>query len=106
MSSKLHEKSEDSFSLQLDESTDNRGNAQLVAFVSYVDTDYIYEHILFCRTLLFQDTDWLEKLCYLADIFSKMNKLKMSPQGNNTSILILYNEVCGFLKKAELWRRA
>uniref|UniRef100_A0A8C4GG45 DUF4371 domain-containing protein n=1 Tax=Dicentrarchus labrax TaxID=13489 RepID=A0A8C4GG45_DICLA len=41
----------DSFSLQLDESTDVSGNAQLVAFVRYVDTDDIYEHILFCKSL-------------------------------------------------------
>ena len=41
----------DSFSLQLDESTDVSGNAQLVAFVRYIDTDDIYEHILFCKAL-------------------------------------------------------
>lgn len=41
----------DSFSLQLDESTDISGNAQLVGFVRYMDTDDIYEHILFCKTL-------------------------------------------------------
>lgn len=45
------EKLGDSFSLQLDESTDVSGNAQLVAFVRYVRTDGIYEHILFCKTL-------------------------------------------------------
>ncbi|XP_055487049.1 zinc finger MYM-type protein 6-like [Leucoraja erinacea] len=213
----------DSFSLQLDESTDVSGNAQLVAFLRYVDTDDIYEHILFCKSLkgkttgedifdvvnaafcendlrwkscssictdaaasmtgsakgliahikkenpdvmwthcvihrealaskkmspvlhdilnssikvinviksrplnarLFrrlcenmgaehtqlllhtEDTDWLAKLCYLADIFSKLNKLNMSLQGKDTSILNLYDKVGGFLKKAELWRRA
>uniref|UniRef100_A0A8C6LL81 DUF4371 domain-containing protein n=1 Tax=Nothobranchius furzeri TaxID=105023 RepID=A0A8C6LL81_NOTFU len=41
----------DSFSLQLDESTDVSGNAQLVAFVRYADADDIYEHILFCKSL-------------------------------------------------------
>uniref|UniRef100_A0A3B3TD34 DUF4371 domain-containing protein n=1 Tax=Paramormyrops kingsleyae TaxID=1676925 RepID=A0A3B3TD34_9TELE len=250
---------ENCFSLQLDESTDVSGNAQLVAFVRYVDTDDIYEHILFCKTLegkttgedifnvvntffcenglswkscssictnaaasmtgsvrgliarikkenpdvkwthcvihrealaskkvspvlhdilndsikvinfiksrprnacmfhllcenmgaehtqlllhtevrwlsrgrilnrllelrskvhtflikhrsphatLFQDTDWLTKLCYLADIFSKLNKLNMSLHCKDTSILNLYDKVGGFLKKAELWRRA
>lgn len=39
------------FSLQLDDSTDVSGNAQLVSLVRYVDTDDIYEHILFCKTL-------------------------------------------------------
>ena len=55
---------------------------------------------------LFQDTDWLAKMCYLADIFSKLNELNMSLHGKDTSILKLYNKVGGFLKKAELWRRA
>ena len=55
---------------------------------------------------LFQDTDWLAKMCYLADIFSKLNKLNMSLQGKDTSILNLYDKVGGFLKKSELWRRA
>lgn len=41
----------DSFSLQLDESTDVSGNAQLVIFVKYIETDDICEHILFCKSL-------------------------------------------------------
>ncbi|XP_040563896.1 SCAN domain-containing protein 3-like [Lepeophtheirus salmonis] len=40
-----------SFSLQLDESTDVSGNIQLVAFVRYVVTGDIYEYILFCKTV-------------------------------------------------------
>lgn len=41
----------ESFSLQLDESVDVSGQAQLVAFARYVDTSDIREHILFCKTL-------------------------------------------------------
>ena len=44
---------------------------------------------------LFQDTDWLAKMCYLADIFSKLNELNMSLQGKDTSILKLYDKVGG-----------
>ncbi|XP_060755410.1 zinc finger BED domain-containing protein 5-like [Neoarius graeffei] len=55
---------------------------------------------------LFQDTDWLVKLCYLADICSKLNELNMSRQGKDTSILNFYDKVGSFLKKAELWRGA
>ncbi|XP_038162410.1 SCAN domain-containing protein 3-like [Cyprinodon tularosa] len=55
---------------------------------------------------LFQNTDWLAKLCYLADIFRKLNELNMSLQGKGTSILNLYDKVGGFLKKAEMWKRA
>lgn len=39
------------FSLQLDESTDISGHAQLVAFARYVDTDDIEEHIILCKRL-------------------------------------------------------
>lgn len=53
---------------------------------------------------LFQDTDWLAKLCYLADIFGKLNELNMSLQGRDTNILNLYDKVGGFQNKAELWK--
>lgn len=56
-----------SFSLQLDESTDISGNAQLVGFVRYIDTDDIYEHILFCKTLEGRTTG--------EDIFDTVNTL-------------------------------
>ncbi|XP_038160542.1 protein FAM200A-like [Cyprinodon tularosa] len=55
---------------------------------------------------LFENTDWLANLCYLADIFRKLNELNMSLQGKGTSILNLYDKVGGFLKKAEMWKRA
>lgn len=52
---------------------------------------------------VFKDTNWIAKLCNLGDIFSKLN---VCLQGKDTSILNLYNKVGGFLKKAELWKRA
>uniref|UniRef100_A0A3B3IMQ0 Uncharacterized protein n=1 Tax=Oryzias latipes TaxID=8090 RepID=A0A3B3IMQ0_ORYLA len=55
---------------------------------------------------MFENTDWLAKLCYLADIFRKLNELNMSLQGKDTSILNLNDKVGGFLKKAEMWKRA
>jgi hypothetical protein len=39
------------FSIQLDESTDNAGEAKLLAIVRVADSDDIMEHILFCRSL-------------------------------------------------------
>jgi hypothetical protein len=39
------------FSIQLDESTDTAGEAQLLAFVRVLDSDDMMEHILFCRSL-------------------------------------------------------
>ena len=40
-----------SFVLQLNESTDVSGSAQLVGFVRYRDADDIAEHILFCKSM-------------------------------------------------------
>ena len=47
---------------------------------------------------LFKDTDWLAKLCYLADIFSKLKEVSMSLQDKD--------KVGGSVKKAGLRRRA
>ncbi|XP_047480177.1 SCAN domain-containing protein 3-like [Penaeus chinensis] len=44
-------KASQSFSLQVDESTDISGQAQLVSFVRYIDEDDIKEHILFCKKM-------------------------------------------------------
>ena len=46
-----------SFALQLDESTDVSGSAQLVAFVRYRDADNIAEHILFCKSMQERTTE-------------------------------------------------
>ncbi|KAK1896866.1 Zinc finger BED domain containing protein 5 [Dissostichus eleginoides] len=64
----------EAFSLQLDESTDVSGKAQLIAFVRYVDTDDIYENVLFCKTL----------------------------EGKNTNILNLYDKVDAFLSSEDV----
>ncbi len=67
--------------------------------------------VAFCQTMrpllttLFEDNNWIAKLAYLADIFTKLNELNLSLQGRDTTILKLYDRVGGFLKKAELWKR-
>lgn len=48
---------------------------------------------------MFDDTVWFAKLCYLADIFSKLNELNVCLQGKDTSILNLYDKVGVFLTK-------
>lgn len=40
-----------SLSVKLDESTDVTGNTQLIALVIYMDTDEIYDHVLFFKSL-------------------------------------------------------
>ena len=47
----------------------------------------------------FYDQEWLSKLCYLADIFEKLNDLSISMQGKNSDVLTLKDKVNGFLKR-------
>ncbi|MBN3274306.1 F200B protein, partial [Polyodon spathula] len=86
-----------SFALQLDESTDVRGEAQLIAFVRYRDTSEINEHILLFERLchdkhsyplvaVFEDTDWVARLAYLADVFSKLNNQNLTLQGKKHAL--------------------
>ncbi len=77
-------------------------NTQQAVGITEVRT-FLSEHRSTHATM-FEDTDWLAKLCYLADVFSKMNVLNVCLQGKDTSILNLYDKVGGFLKKAELWK--
>jgi len=41
----------------------------------------------------FQDDLWLSKLCYLADIFAKLNNLNLSLQGKNCDIFTSNNKI-------------
>ncbi|XP_034052451.1 zinc finger BED domain-containing protein 5-like, partial [Gymnodraco acuticeps] len=48
---------------------------------------------------MFDDADWVARLGYLSDIFSKLNQLNLSLQGKDTNVLSLYDKVCGFMEK-------
>ena len=50
----------------------------------------------------FHDQEWLSKLCYLADIFEKLNDLNISMQGENSYVLTQKDKVNGFLRKLQL----
>lgn len=51
---------------------------------------------------LFDDTEWLAKLAYLADIFSLVNELNLSLQGKMTTIFNLSNKMEAFIGKIDL----
>lgn len=53
---------------------------------------------------LFLDEKWLLILCYLADVFEKLNELNVSLQGRNSNIFILSDKVLAFKRKLELWK--
>ena len=53
----------------------------------------------------FSDTEWLSRLCYLADIFGEFNKRNLALQGKNTTVLDMRESVSAFIAKLKLWRR-
>lgn len=53
--------------------------------------------------VMLENTDWVARLAYLADFFSKLNNLNLTLQGKDTHILNMYDKVCGFMKKIKLW---
>uniref|UniRef100_A0AAV2MMX3 Transposase n=1 Tax=Knipowitschia caucasica TaxID=637954 RepID=A0AAV2MMX3_KNICA len=55
--------------------------------------------------VVFEDAEWVARLAYLADVFSKLNELNLSLQGKESHILNMYDKVKGFTKKLELWRQ-
>ncbi|XP_053194079.1 protein FAM200A-like [Scomber japonicus] len=54
---------------------------------------------------VFEDAQWVARLAYLADVFTKLNKLNLSLQGKESHILKMYDRVQGFTKKLKLWER-
>ena len=48
---------------------------------------------------LFENVGWLAKLCYLAEIFNKLDELSVGLQGKQAKILTLHDKISGFLKK-------
>ena len=52
----------------------------------------------------FQNDVWLSKLCYLLDIFEKLNNLNLSLQGKNRDIITLNDKIESFIKKINIWK--
>ena len=53
----------------------------------------------------FSDTEWLSRLCYLADIFGEFNKENLALQAKNTTVLDMRESVSAFISKLKLWSR-
>ena len=54
---------------------------------------------------LFENLGWLAKLCYLAEIFNKLDELNVCLQGKGANILTLHDKISGLLKKIDLWKK-
>ncbi|XP_051785374.1 zinc finger BED domain-containing protein 5-like [Erpetoichthys calabaricus] len=64
------------FALQIDESTDIKNKAQLIAIVRFVDEDFIKEHYLFCKEVPERTTD--EEIFRVTDDFFKIYNIQWS----------------------------
>uniref|UniRef100_A0A667XAV2 C2H2-type domain-containing protein n=1 Tax=Myripristis murdjan TaxID=586833 RepID=A0A667XAV2_9TELE len=52
-----------------------------------------------------EDQTWLAHLAYLADVFGRLNELNTSLQGNDKTVLQMYDKVSAFMRKTDLWLR-
>ena len=52
----------------------------------------------------FQNDLWLSELCYLSDIFAKLNDLNLSLQGKNCDIFTSNDKIESFIKKISIWK--
>lgn len=54
--------------------------------------------------ILFRNDNFLTKLAYLVEIFTKLSVLNKSMQGGQTHVLVQQNKINAFMKKIELWK--
>lgn len=52
-----------------------------------------------------EDQTWLAHLAYLADVFGHLNELNTSLQGDDKTVLQMYDKVSAFMRKTDLWLR-
>jgi hypothetical protein len=52
---------------------------------------------------LFSQDEKLNQIAYLADMFGLLNQLNISLQGQNSSIIDLYDKIKSFQMKVDLW---
>ena len=51
----------------------------------------------------FQNKNWRCKLCYLPDVFEKLNDLNLSLPGENSNLFTLIFKIEAFMKKISIW---
>ena len=62
---------------------------------------------MFCKkhnspySKLFENVDWLVKLYHLAEIFDKLEELKVGLQEKTANILTMHVKISGFVKKID-----
>ena len=57
-----------------------------------------------CFAARFDEKPWMLKVCYLNDVFNKVNELKTSMQGRDQNIIVLSEKILAFKEKLNLWK--
>ncbi|KAI6648073.1 Zinc finger BED domain-containing protein 5-like [Oopsacas minuta] len=53
---------------------------------------------------LFENHEWITRLCYLCDIFERLNTLNLSLQGKDSNIMDFVDKLSAFQAMLDLWR--
>ncbi|XP_026508959.1 zinc finger BED domain-containing protein 5-like [Terrapene carolina triunguis] len=64
---------------------------------------FFTDHLPFAQSSCLEDTAWLQRLAYLADIFSCLNELSLGLQGLSTTIFKTQDKIESMIKKLLFW---
>ncbi len=81
----------------------SRGKVLSRMFELRCEVQEFFVHNPFPLSSFLQDDIWLQKLAYLADTFSTLNKLNLSLQGLSTTIFNTQDKVEALIKKLVFW---
>ena len=68
---------------------------EVVIFLTEKNSDLVH-HL--------RNDSWLLKLCYLSDLFEKLNELNLSLQEESTNVFTLKSKIGAFIKKLSIWK--
>src|SRR5271156_1067213 len=68
-------------------------------------TEFLILHHKHKWAALFSDDDWCYGLCYLVDIFEKLNLLNLSLQGKGANLIKFSDKLASFQAMISLWLR-
>ncbi|XDV45146.1 hypothetical protein PO909_013286 [Leuciscus waleckii] len=81
----------------------SRGKVLARIFELRCEVQEFFVHNPFHLSLCLQDDIWLQKLAYLADIFSTLNELNLSLQGLSSTIFNTQDKVKALIKELLFW---
>ncbi|KAL1281206.1 hypothetical protein QQF64_000009 [Cirrhinus molitorella] len=81
----------------------SRGKVLSRIFELRCEVQEFFVHNPFHLSSFLQDDIWLQKLAYLADIFSTLNELNLSLQGLSTTVFNTQDKVEALIKKLVFW---